>query len=317
MAMKAIPAIIGIDVAKAELAVFRADLDRLELVDNTRQAIATWLATLPAASALAVEATNVYHLELVEQAHACGLRVYVIDGYRLNHYRKGTGGRAKTDASDARLLARYLTHEGDRLQPWSPPPPAYRRLQQQLRRRAALVKTRVALKQSFAEPALAAMLKPVLVRIQQLEKQLERALLGMAHDAGLTDSIKRCRTLEGVGPLTACALNMAYLRGQFRHSDAFIAFLGLDVRVRDSGRRRGRRTLTKQGDPELRRLLHNAAMAASRSTTWRPFYQRHLDRGLTRTQALVALARKLARIAFALMKSKSEYQPQLAGCGAT
>lgn len=317
MAMKTVPTVIGVDVAKAELAVYRADLDRLQVVNNSCQAIKAWLSTLPARSVLAIEATNVYHLEVIKQAHADGHPVYVVDGYRLNHYRQGIGKRAKTDASDARLLARYLAHERDGLQPWSPPPAAYRHLQQLLRRRAALVKMRVALRQSFDEPALAAMLKPVLAQLQQLEKQLERSLVRVAREAGLADSIKRCGALEGIGPLTACALNMAYLRGHFRHSDAFIAFLGLDVRVRDSGRSRGRRKLTKQGDPELRRLLHNAAMAASRSAIWKPFYQRHLDRGLTRTQALVALARKLARVAFALIRQKTDYQPQLAGCRAT
>lgn len=317
MAMKVVPTIIGVDVAKAELAVYRADADQLERVDNSRDAIKAWLATLAAGSTVAIEATNTYHLELAEQAHARGHSIYVIDGYRLNHYREGIGGRAKTDASDARLLARYLAHERDQLLPWSPPPPAYHHLQRLLRRRARLVKARVVLQQSFDEATLAAMLKPVLTGIKQLESRLERSLLQVAREAGLADSIKRCLALEGVGPLTACALNMAYLRGRFRHSDAFIAFLGLDVRVRDSGRSRGRRKLTKQGDPELRRLLHNAAMAASRSATWKPFYQRHLDRGLTRTQALVALARKLARVAFALMKQESDYQPQSGACGAT
>lgn len=317
MAMQAMPALIGVDVAKAELVVYRADQDRQAVLDNTAAAVKAWLSTLPPGSAVAIEATNVYHLQAVEQAHAGGHRVYLVDGYRLNHYRQGVGGRAKTDASDARLLARYLAHEGDQMRPWSPPPPAYRALQQLLRRRATLVKTRVALTQSFAEPALAALLKPALSRLKRLEKQLERQLLRVARDAGLAAAITRCRAVEGIGPLTACALNMACLRGHFRHSDAFVAFLGLDVRVRDSGRRRGRRQLTKQGDPELRRLLHNAAMAASRSATWKPFYQRHLDRGLTRIQALVALARKLARVLFALIRHEAPYQPQVDACMAT
>ena len=104
---------------------------------------------------------------------------------------------------------------------------------------------------------------------------------------------------------------MAFRRGRFRNSDAFVAFLGLDVRVRDSGRQRGRRKLTKQGDPELRRLLHLAAMGACRSTTWQAFYQRHLDRGLSKIQALVVLARKLARVAYALMKNQTDYRPRV------
>lgn len=317
MAMQTAPTIVGIDVAKAELVTYRTDLDRVEVLDNEHKAISRWLSGLPAGSLIAIEATNDYHLDVLERAHAQGHRPYVIDGYRLSHYRKGAGERVKTDARDARLLARYLDHEQAHLRPWSPPPAAYRRLQQLLRRRAALVRTRTALKQSFAGPTAAALLKPVLTGIRELEAQLQRELLQVTEQAGLADPVQRCQAVEGIGPLTACALNMAYLRGPFRHSDAFIAFLGLDVRIRDSGRSRGRRRLTKQGDPELRRLLYNAAMAASRSQVWKPFYQRHLDRGLTRIQALVALARKLARVAFALIRQQTQYQPRLAGCEET
>ena len=103
---------------------------------------------------------------------------------------------------------------------------------------------------------------------------------------------------------------MSFHRGAFRSSDAFVAFLGLDVRVRDSGQLRGRRRLTKKGNPELRRLLFLAAMQAARSRSWKDFYQRHLDRGLSRIQALVILARKLARVAFALLNNQTDYRPR-------
>lgn len=82
------------------------------------------------------------------------------------------------------------------------------------------------------------------------------------------------------------------------------------MRVRDSGQARGRRKLTKQGDPELRRLLYLAAMTARRSPAWAGFYPRYLDRGLKSTQALTILARKLARIAFAILKNGTDYVPR-------
>jgi hypothetical protein len=50
-----------------------------------------------------------------------------------------------------------------------------------------------------------------------------------------------------------------------------------------------------------------AAMAACRSPKWKPFYESYLARGFSKTQALVALARKLCRVAFALMKNQSKY----------
>ncbi|MEB3785843.1 transposase, partial [Pseudomonas paracarnis] len=100
-------------------------------------------------------------------------------------------------------------------------------------------------------------------------------------------------------------------RGEFRNSDAFIAFLGMDLRVNKSGQKDGRRSLSKRGDSEARRLLHNAAMAASRTETWKAFYQAQRARGYSTTQALVILARKLARVVFALLKGQSEYQPKV------
>ncbi len=237
MAMSVQPYLVGVDVSKAELVICQHPDSPLVVLDNEPGAISDWLRGLGAAPlCVAVEATNTFHLELVEQAHRRGHTVYVVDGFRLNRYRQSIGGRAKTDAGDARLLRRYLDRERADLRPWSPPSKGYRSLQQLL-----------------------------------------------------------------------------------RSSDAFIAFLGLDVRVRDSGTCRGRRKLTKQGDPELRRLLHLAAMQACRHPSWQGFYQRYTDRGLSKIQALVILARKLARVAFALLKNQSIYQPRdrMAACAGT
>jgi len=60
-------------------------------------------------------------------------------------------------------------------------------------------------------------------------------------------------------------------------------------------------------------------MSAIKSGRWKVFYQRYLGRGLTTIQALVIVARKLARTAFALMKNQTEYQPDGVpqGCGRT
>jgi hypothetical protein len=49
-------------------------------------------------------------------------------------------------------------------------------------------------------------------------------------------------------------------------------------------------------------------MSACRSNAWKAFYSHHLNCGKATTQVLVMLSRKLARIAFALMKNQSEYQ---------
>src|SRR5690554_1294014 len=212
--------------------------------------------------------------------------------------------------SDARLLARYLSREHETLRVWTPPPAAYRSLQILLQRRATLVQARVAIQQSCSElPGLAPHLKRLIAQLTRIDQIIQKRVRTIIREAGLSQQVARCQAIEGVGELTAAALVMTFLRGDFRHSDAFVAFLGLDVRVRDSGKQRGRRKLTKKGDPEVRRLLHNASMAASRQPAWKMTYQRYLARGLKTTQVFVILARKLARIAFSLMKHEVEYCP--------
>src|SRR6059058_1156244 len=118
MAIRALQTIVGVDTAKIEVVTHRTDVDELEIVPNNRPLLKQWLQTLPANSAIAIEATNIYHMDTVELAYEMGHQVYVVDGYRLSNYRKGIGGRAKTDASDARLLSQYLKNEMDDLRPW-------------------------------------------------------------------------------------------------------------------------------------------------------------------------------------------------------
>ena len=54
-----------------------------------------------------------------------------------------------------------------------------------------------------------------------------------------------------------------YNRGELNNVDRFIAFLGMDIKVRDLGAYRGRRKLTKKGDPEIRRLLFHGTSSAA------------------------------------------------------
>jgi Transposase and inactivated derivatives len=310
--MQVVPQLIGVDVAKATLAAASSQAEGVVTLANESKAIRVWLKTLSSPVCLAVEATNVFHLTLIEQAHALGHTVYVVDGYRLKLYREGIGGRAKTDITDARLLLRYLKNERQDLRAWSPPPKGYTTLQRLLRRRAVLTQAKMTLRQSLAGlPELQASARALLRHLARMDglikKRISQTLVHLQWQA----QAQRCQAIEGIGPVTSAALTMIYHRGTFASADAFIAFMGMDVRVRDSGTFRGRRKLTKRGDPELRRLLYTAAMAARRSPVWQDFFARAIARGMMPTQALVALGRKLARIAFALLKTGEEYRPKL------
>ena len=111
MAPEELDVIIGVDVCKDRLDLFEYHGERAYSISNDAAAIKTWLEGLLGQVKLALEPTNRYHLELAEAAHARGHEVYLIDPYRLSHYRAGLGRRAKTDAQDAQLLARFLERE--------------------------------------------------------------------------------------------------------------------------------------------------------------------------------------------------------------
>lgn len=304
--------IIGVDVAKDELVIYHAESDLLETIPNNKTAIKKWLKALPGKVAVAIEATNVYHLMFADLAYEFDCIIYMVGGYELSHYRKGVKVRAKTDALDAKLLARYLKNESQELRPWSPPSGLYRRLISLFRRRAAVVQARVSLKQSWAsEPLLKTAITKHLKAMVRLEALVEKTICDQLQAAGLKDQLKRCMQVEGIGLLTGARLITAFQRGDFRNSDAFIAFLGLDLRVSKSGQKDNRRSLSKRGDPEARRLLHNAAMSARRTAIWKDVYEGYIGKGLRATQVLVILARKLARIVFALLKGQDEYQPKV------
>lgn len=320
MTSETAPMTIGIDVAKDELVVACDQVESVVTIANNTETINDWLATLPSGSFLAVEATNTYHLNLIHQAHACGHTVYLVDGFRLKNYRSSVNQRAKTDKTDAQLLLRFLRHEHEDLNPWEPPQGAYYGLQGLMRRRATLVKARSQLRQSLAGIAeLQDTWNALLKHLDAVERQIKAVIQRAIREAGWHEQQQTIKGLEGFGEVVSTGVTTAYHRGQFRSSDAFIAFIGLDVKVSDSGKTSGKRKLTKKGDPELRRLLHMAAMTARRTSTWSAFYQRQLERGRATTEALVILARKLARIAFSLLKNGTTYVPKTpsGACNAT
>ena len=311
MAMEVKPQQAGIDVGKEELAV-SVDGQKPFMLPNAKKEIQRWLKQFSSPAEFALEATNVYHLLFADLAQQKGHKIFLVNGYRLNRYREGIGGRAKTDLTDAALLVRYLKNERENLQPWESPSQEQRRIMGLLQRRATLVETKTRLQQSFNDiKEVRSILESLVRKIDGLDLVIQKKIRSLIQRAGWSEDARRCEAIEGIGPITSMALAAIYHRGKFRSSDAFIAFMGLDVRVRDSGKKRGRRCLTKQGNPELRRLLYLAAMQAKRKPAWQGYYQRCLDRGLAPVQAFNVLARKLARVAFGVMRSQSEYQPKV------
>lgn len=303
---------LGIDVSKQQLEICQWPDSATVTVANQADAIQAWLRSVPAPARVALEPTNHYHLQLVAMLVARGVEVYLLGTRPLAHYREAVDMRNKSDAQDAWLLARYLAHEGAQLRPYTPQDPRAQRLWSLLKRRASVVKARRQLQQSFARERIS--IRAVMTRLQQLLQRIDVRIQQLIRELGWSRHYRHCASIPGIGPLNAAALVSAYQRGAFANSDAFVAYLGLDVRLRESGRYRGKRKLTKRGDSELRRLLYCATQAARSEPRFEDYYQRQLEKGLSKIAAKVTLARKLARIAFTLMNRQEMFvsQPKIA-----
>lgn len=268
-------ACFGVDVSKEKLALARYGEEAVTEIANTVEAIARWLAALPAGAAIAMEATGRHHEWLAATAHAQGFRVFVLNPQRVHHYARAVGLRGKTDPVDARLIARYTAHEEATLHPWQPPSAGNRALAELLTRRAALVNARQTLAQSLSGVAALAKERQALNEaLRRMIARLERLIHAtLAKEPALAALHRRLKTIVGVGDIVAAQLVQALTRLRFPSVDAFIAYTGLDPRPDDSGTRRGRRRLSKRGPGALRKLLFMAGRSAapaaslSRSTT--------------------------------------------------
>lgn len=313
--------VIGADISGREIVLAWARSQRPCLsIKNSRAAILAWLKQLPEGCVMGMEATGRLHHMLADLAAAHGHSVYVVNPKHVAAYARGVGQRAKTDPLDAAVIARYLDREREELHPYTSPSTLQRKLRDLISQRAALVRHTTALKQSIEatgkefdralKRAHQGAIKSLSKLLAEINNELKRTI---AANVELERKRKQLHTITGVGFINSVALTHRFDRTAFANSDAVVAAYGLDPRPRDSGEKLGKRRLTKQGNPEDRRLIYLAAQSASKTKLFSPLYRSLLAKGFSTTEAILIIARKLLRIAFALWTTDTSFDPQKVG----
>ena len=306
------PLNVGVDVASRSVMVACAARSFApHPLANERKALSAWLKSLPKASRIGMEATGSYHELLMELAQAAGMVVYVLNPRDVKKYAEGVGRRGKTDRLDAEVIARYVAREHEELHRAVARSAAQRRLEQLLKRRSRVVALQTGLVQTWRGVAgVKVELRLVAAAYARLLKQVDTLLQQvLAELPEVSADATQLRTIPGYGPVSSVAVAHALRRLPFGRVDAFIAHTGLDPRPHDSGDKRGRRHLSKRGPAELRAAMHMCAMSACQTKTWRPYYQQQRAKGLSGTEALTVLARKMARTAYGICRSKTVFDP--------
>lgn len=307
---------IGIDVAKDTLQACRWDPGAAELswegsYPNTRQGVRRLLADTPAELAWVLEPTGRYGELAVAAGQQAGRRVLSAPPAAARHFLRSENPRAKTDPVDARGLARFGNQAEVKLREYRLKEAPLQVLWQLLQIRGQLAQALAGLRQQrrvFQETAdvVGAQVRLLQQEVTRLEEAIERAGQEL-------ELFVRLRAVPGVGPLTAACLTVRLLTCELKTRDSLVAYAGLDLRVHDSGTKRGKRGLTKQGDAQLRWLLYLAAKATLRAkegSAFQAYYARKVEEGWPKTGVICMLARKLARLALAMAKSGQPYDPE-------
>ena len=151
----------------------------------------------------------------------------------------------------------------------------------------------------------------LLVQVAELDEKIAELEKELCERAREDEQTVRLMSVPGIGPLCAMAIQaFAPPMESFRHGRDFSAWLGLVPRQSSTGGKPKLGKISKMGQRDLRRLLVAGAMATvgwavRRGATKDPWLARMLARK-PRMLVAVALANRMARIAWALM-TKNEY----------
>ncbi len=298
--------VVGCDVGKAAIVVFDTRDARTRTVPNNPKALTAFAATLDPGCLVVCEATGGYESPLLQAMVDAGRPAHRADARKVKAFIRSFGTLGKTDAIDARALARYGGDRHAQLPRWQAADAPRDSLQALVLARRDLVDQRVATANRLVAPGAAA-IKPHLTRMLAcLNEQIAaitadvKALLA-AHPL-LAARVRRLRTIKGMGLLTAVAVValMPELGTMDRRQAASLA--GLAPHPSQSGAtERYRRT--KGGRPEIRKVLFMAALtAARRDAKMKAFYDSLLARGKKKLVATVAVMRKIIVIANAILR---------------
>ena len=156
---------------------------------------------------------------------------------------------------------------------------------------------------------LAAQLQALHTMIGSIERRIV-----VQHRAN--EASKRLECIHGIGVIGASAITATVTDpSAFRSGRDFAAWIGLVPRQDSTGGKQKLGPISKQGDRYLRRILVVGAISVLRRAKLNPEKYPWLTQLLARRPfkvVAIALANKMARIAWALLANGSHYRPRLA-----
>lgn len=184
-----------------------------------------------------------------------------------------------------------------------------------LRLRSCAAESVVRQYRTLAVPAgLAEDLVPVVAALEDLNDAIGASTAALTQTAAADPVVRRLQTAPGIGPITGLTYRAVLDDvGRFADARGVAAYLGLVPREDSSGARQHKGGITKAGPPGLRSLLIQASWVIWRQRRHGGGLHAWVERLAARRGkriAVVALARRLARILFAMWRDGADYRVQ-------
>ncbi len=154
-------------------------------------------------------------------------------------------------------------------------------------------------------------LEAVMEKLKGIESRIER-MVAEIDEAGYMLSVK------GIGVMTvAVLLSETCGMRHYVRARSILKLAGLNLFEISSGQRKGARHISKRGRSLLRKTLYLAALRQARQgAPLHDFYARLVEGGMIKMKALIAVACKLVRLLFALVRDSRYYTEQAPCCAA-
>ncbi|WP_373721814.1 IS110 family transposase [Bacteroides heparinolyticus] len=309
---------VGIDVSKATFVVAYSSAkgSRTNSFKNTIKGIHEFIQTISVAEHHCVlEATGNYSSLLVYLLSQAGIAVSLENPLKIKNFARVMLSVTKTDEIDARLIAMY----GEKMQPTpyklrsdtiltlKQKRTVIRQLKKQLIATSNLKGSMEAL--PFFDPKCKKAIEKTITFLEKQIKNLEEELAVLAQSE-YKKQMDLLTSIKGIGVTLAAALIMA--TGGFTYFDnakQLTRYLGLSPTYQQSGTSVNvKGHINRNGDSSLRSQLYVAAFASLRcNTECKACFDRLRSKGKPGKVALIAVANKLVRQAFAIVTQEKPY----------
>ena len=312
---------VGVDVSKKtlDIAIKQPTGHYLHRkISNCQQGFNKVLSMLSPDCCVVMEATGSYYMPFACFLYRNNIFVSIVNPLSVNHFCKMRMSRAKTDKKDAAMIAEYGKSEMPRL--WVPKEPHLIELQQLEGIVDNLTKQKTSItnqKEAFASSGqlterVSEILERQLAYLASEIKSIENSMceIGEQYHAELLTNL---RSIPSIGKRTAIML-LIITDGftRFENAKELVSYVGLCPRLYESGSSiKGKSRICKMGMSRMRQLLYLCAMSAIKvNSQCKAMFERLKQRGKNGKLALVAVASKLLRQAFAVGVGKTPYNTQ-------